>query len=200
MNTTPSQPRKRAVGRPKRLDLGSLLDAVLHFGLDTFTMAQIANHLGVSEGTLYNYVRSREELRGRTAARLLDSIDTVVDSSDDWINYLVEVNRQLRNLAVENVGLSSYYLHGPYRPQTIDLFDRIVSGVVQRLPHSNIDLAFVLASHASTTTLSFFSGIDVDERIFRRVLRSTLPALNEALDGAAPAGVSWAHVVQVARQ
>lgn len=182
------------MGRPRRLDIDALLAAVLHLGLDTFTMAQVSDHLQVSEGTIYNYVRSREELRGRAATQVMEGIDTVQKGMDYWVDYLVAVNDQLRKAARVHPGVGAYYLHGPYRPQTLVYFNQVISGIVSRMPGADADLGFVLASHASNTTLSFLSH--TDEHVFRRVLTATLPALHQALRGSAPTGVSWSSVVE----
>ncbi|MCQ4125230.1 hypothetical protein NOU13_12045 [Rhodococcus erythropolis] len=157
-------------------------------------MSQVSNYLQVSEGTIYNYVRSREELRGRAATQAMESIDTAQTGLDDWVDYLVAVNGQLREIARAHPGVGAYYLHGPYRPQTLVYFNQVISGLVSRMPGADADLGFVLASHASSTTLSFLSH--ADEHVFRRVLTATLPALCHALRGSAPAGVSWGNVVE----
>ncbi|MFI8664692.1 TetR/AcrR family transcriptional regulator [Rhodococcus qingshengii] len=182
------------MGRPRRLDIDTLLATALHLGLETFTMSQVSDHLQVSEGTIYNYVRSREELRGRAAAQAMESIDTAQTALDDWVDYLIAVNGQLREIAQAHPGVSVYYLHGPYRPQTLVYFNQVISGLVSRMPGADADLGFVLASHASNTTLSFLSL--ADEHVFRRVLTATLPALHHALHGSAPTGVSWDSVVE----
>lgn len=182
------------MGRPRRLDIDTLLATALHLGLDTFTMAQVSDYLQVSEGTIYNYVRSREELRGRAAAQAMESIDTAQKGIDDWVDYLVAVNGQLRKVAQVHPGAGAYYLHGPYRPQTLVYFNQVISGLVSRMPGVDADLGFVLASHASSTTLSFLAH--ADEHVFRRVLTATLPALHQALRGSAPTGVSWGNVVE----
>jgi AcrR family transcriptional regulator len=182
----------RAVGRPKRLDPDDVLDAVVALGLDRFTMSRVAADLGVGEGTVYNYFRSREELWGRAAARILDQIDTDAEGTPDWVDYLVAVNDHLRQLCIRHPGLAAYYLHGPYQPRTVEYFDSVIGGVIERMTGTDADLAFVFASHASTTTLSFLA--EASDDVFARVLRATLTALEQALDGAAPDGISWSAV------
>lgn len=193
--------RTRSVGRPARLTVPQILDAVEELGIDGFTVKAVADRLGVRDSTIYNYIDSREALRADTAARALSRVELHFDHLGDWVDYLIEVNRGLRTAAARLPGLADYYLHGPYAVQSIDVFDAQVSEVQNRLPEADQSYAFVLASHASTTTLSFFSSPETGEETFALVLRETLPALHRALDGQAPGGIDWPRLrAQLVRQ
>lgn len=61
MNGGTSLPRK-PVGRPARIDSQAIFDAALELGLDQLTMRAVADQLGVSISTLYQYVKNRSEL------------------------------------------------------------------------------------------------------------------------------------------
>lgn len=200
--------RTRSVGRPARLVKDQILDAVEELGIDTFTIKAVADRLGVRDSTVYNYIQSREGLRADTAARALARVPLRFDEVPGWVDYLIEVNRHLRDAAAALPGLAEYYLHGPYAAQSIEVFDTQIAQVQDRLPGAGESYAFVLASHASTTTLSFFSAFSADsaaepadtDATHVRVLQLTLPALHRALDGRVPNGIDWPRIRATIRQ
>lgn len=181
----------RSVGRPARLSLPQILDAVEAIGVDRFTVKGVADHLRVRDSTVYNYIVSREQLRADTCARALARVPLQFDEITPWVDYLIEVNRGLREAASNLPGLADYYLHGPYAHETLSVFDTQIAEVRRRLPEADDSYAFVLASHATTTTLSFFAAPGMEENAAIRVLTETLPALHRALGGHAPAGIDW---------
>lgn len=181
----------RSVGRPARLSVPQILDAVEAIGIDRFTVKGVADHLGVRDSTVYNYIDSREQLRADASARALARVRLRFDEVASWVDYLIEVNRGLRDEASRLPGLADYYLHGPYAHESLSVFDTQIAEVRRRLPHADDSYAFVLASHATTTTLSFFIAPGMEEDAAARVLAETLPALHRALGGHAPAGVDW---------
>lgn len=181
----------RPIGRPARLTVPQILDAVEAIGIDRFTVKGVAEHLEVRDSTVYNYIASREQLRADACARALARVPLRFDEVPSWVDYLISVNLGLRKAASNLPGLADYYLHGPYTQDSLSVFDTQVAEVKRRLPEADDSYAFVLASHATTTTLSFFAAPSIEEGVAVRVLTETLPALHRALGGRAPAGISW---------
>ena len=56
------EPERKRIGRPPRIDLAAIADAVLVIGFDDVTMRRVADHLGVSVPGLYHYVKGRDDL------------------------------------------------------------------------------------------------------------------------------------------
>ena len=50
------------LGRPPRVNVQAIVQAVIEIGLDGVTLKQVADRLGVAVPTLYRHVRSRDEL------------------------------------------------------------------------------------------------------------------------------------------
>lgn len=59
----------RGVGRPRSIDLETLLDAACEMGLGSLSMKELAERLGVGVATVYRYVRDRTELVRLASAR-----------------------------------------------------------------------------------------------------------------------------------
>lgn len=186
-----NQKHPKPAGRPARLTVPQILDAVETVGIDRFTVKAVADHLEVRDSTIYNYIESREQLRADTCARILARVPLRFDAAIFWVDYLIEVNRGLRDVAARTPGLADYYLHGPYALDSLTVFDTQIAEVMRRLPNVDETYAFVLASHATTTTMSFFVAPGTQEDTAATVLAQTLPALHRALNGSAPAGVDW---------
>ena len=82
-------PLKRPLGRPRRLTLDAIVDAACELGVDQIEMAHVAKRLNTGVGTLYSYVRSREQLLNLVAARLAERY-CVEDRGQDWRDLLRE--------------------------------------------------------------------------------------------------------------
>ncbi|GAC66907.1 TetR/AcrR family transcriptional regulator [Gordonia soli] len=189
-------PDERRRGRPRSVTADAILDAVESAGLDGFTVSGIASALGVRDGTIYNYFSSRQAIAMSAGTRALARLDLRSEHGDDWVDYLIGVNLELRRATAQMSGLSGYYLHGPYLPETLQVFDLQIDQVAGHLgldvtdPAAR-DYAFILASFASTTTLNLLGAPTVPDDQVRAILRSILPALHSTLAGTPPTGVSW---------
>lgn len=181
----------RPLGRPPRLRWSEILDAVDQLGYDAFTVTAVAERLGVRDSTLYNYIDGRDQLRAAACHRALGEVRLRHDAATGWVDYLVRVDLSLREVAARRPGLADYYRYGPYLDGGLAVFETQIAELRRRLPGADDDYAFLLASHASSTTLSFLASPAVGDDVIRRVLTHTLPALHEALGGHAPTGVSW---------
>lgn len=191
MTEVPRTPKR---GRPPAFDGDQLLDAADSVGYANLTVTKVAQHLGVRDSTIYNHIESREQLRALAADRALQILDPAGIEGSSWLDYLCDFGLQLRDVCFSQPGLADYYLHGPYLERTLTLFDAQIAALRKRMPAIDDSYAFVLASHASSTTLVFLGSPMVDEETVRRVLRHTVPALHTALSGEAPAGINWDEI------
>jgi AcrR family transcriptional regulator len=66
----PESPPRR--GRPQRIDLDAITEAVLELGTENATMRRVATRLGVSLPGLYHHVKNQDELMRLTHARTGD--------------------------------------------------------------------------------------------------------------------------------
>jgi AcrR family transcriptional regulator len=62
--------RRKAVGRPRRLTLESIVDAACDIGIAQLEMSLLAERLNTGVATLYGYVRGREHLLELVTQRL----------------------------------------------------------------------------------------------------------------------------------
>ena len=70
-----------------------LLDEV---GLDAFTTRALTDRLGVQRGALYWHVKSKHELLGAVAAKIVAPAFTADDDSKDWANAFADFAQRLR--------------------------------------------------------------------------------------------------------
>ena len=64
-----SKANRKSAGRPRSLDLETLLDAAAQLDLSTVSMTGLAERLGVGVATIYRYVKDRESLVRLASAR-----------------------------------------------------------------------------------------------------------------------------------
>jgi AcrR family transcriptional regulator len=74
---------KRTVGRPRVLTLAAIVDAASAMASDAFSMTAVAQKLGVSVGTLYTYVESRDDLERLVSIRRMRR-SRLIDSGQSW--------------------------------------------------------------------------------------------------------------------
>ena len=91
--TSPGAPRR---GRPPRVTRDAILDAV-DTGGDSFTMAGLAQQLGVSEPAIYYHFPSKEALLVELGARVLSELD-LPDATWDWEPWLEQFAHALLQL------------------------------------------------------------------------------------------------------
>jgi AcrR family transcriptional regulator len=149
---------RRKVGRPAKLTVDAILDAGERLGLTTFTVAQLAADLGVSEGALYRHVRSTGEIVHRACSRILGRVDTRLDELDDWTDYVEQVCRQVRELAVRFPGFGPWVVAGDYDEDALAVFDRILDGIIRREPTFTPDTAYLVGSQAVACTVGLVAS------------------------------------------
>ena len=146
------------IGRPAKLTVDAILDAGERLGLTTFTVAQLAAVLGVSEGALYRHVRSTGEIVDRACSRILARVDTALDGCATWTDYLEEICRQVRGLALRYPGFGPWVVAGEYDDDALVVFDRILDGIIRREPAFTSDTAYLVGSQAVACTVGLVTS------------------------------------------
>ncbi|OHT21306.1 MULTISPECIES: TetR family transcriptional regulator [Edaphosphingomonas] len=87
-----------SVGRPRSVSREQVIAAAVEIGLHHFSMARVAEHLGVSISTLYQYVDNRDELLRLAIDHQLSVVDLPGDREQHWADYLIEYATSLRDV------------------------------------------------------------------------------------------------------
>jgi len=159
--------------------MASLLDAAVAVGLDTFTLADVAVHVGVGESTIYNYVPGRDVLYAKAAAAVFDRLDIDADA-DTWTDYIDVVAQRAVDLAARHPGLREYVFSGPYEPTTVATFEALIARVRRWLPDLTEHAAFVVTSRPILLGLTYL-GDPVLEPVTPWLRRALLHGLATAL-------------------
>ncbi|MDT7773949.1 MAG: hypothetical protein QOC67_2873 [Pseudonocardiales bacterium] len=101
-------PRQRASA--DRVTVGDLVDAVAQLidsgGVEAVTMRGLARQCGVGVTTLYGYVRTKDELLGLYADRLLGEIDVPDAAHLRWDEQIAAIFRAVYRVLVEHPELA----------------------------------------------------------------------------------------------
>jgi AcrR family transcriptional regulator len=163
----------------------------VELGLESFTLAEVAAHVGVAESTVYNYVTGRDALWAEAAATVFARRAVEADA-EAWTDYVDLMAERAATLARAHPGLRDYVLYGPYHPSSLPVFQAMIDAVRARLPGISEDLGFVLASRPFVLSLGY-----VDDPLFDPMgpwlRRALLTGLDQALaDGQPPElGEPW---------
>jgi AcrR family transcriptional regulator len=124
---------KRPVGRPARIDLKAIVDVALQIGLDRVTMKAVAERLDVGIATLYQHVRSRDDLIRMGALRLSLTRRTPEDSNQHWAELATQYARSLYEMLVAEPQLIAELMKGGYGPDTeIDFLEQFLAAMQSR--------------------------------------------------------------------
>jgi AcrR family transcriptional regulator len=85
------------IGRPPVASLDGIVDAALAVGLPGLTMDAVADHLGIGQATLYNYVASKRSLIGAVVARLMSDLAVSEDPQPDLRALLFDFGMRLHD-------------------------------------------------------------------------------------------------------
>lgn len=83
-------------GRPRKVDQDKIVAAALELGLDSFTMATVADRLGVSPATLYTHVRGRDEVLALVGDALRSRLRTFTSEATTWWGWLTDFAHLVR--------------------------------------------------------------------------------------------------------
>lgn len=103
-------------GRPRRLELDQVIEAAFAIGLQQFTMAAVAERLGVGKAVLYGYVGSREELVQLATASASRRNRFPRDVGQSWTRWILEYSRALFELMTMEGQLLETWLSGGQSP------------------------------------------------------------------------------------
>ena len=192
--------KRRQVGRPARTSLTALQDAALRLGLDHFTLAAVAKEAGIAEATVYNYVRSRDELYRGACDQLFAGVDLAPDPATDtgtWMDYMDAVSARVVPLAAAHPGFTRYLFYGPFGPETRRIYVEMVTEVIRRRPVLDANAAYFVASRTfmSSLTTASFPGMRDAGTWLRRSLMLGMEQQIEAGDLPHMAG-DWREVLE----
>jgi AcrR family transcriptional regulator len=99
-------------GRPTKITREQLAEATTRVGLADFRLAEVADYLGVTVQTLYNYVEDRDELR-HMAAELLEQRMQAPDDSLEWPDLWRLWAHEVRVIYARHPGLAGILMAKP---------------------------------------------------------------------------------------
>jgi AcrR family transcriptional regulator len=106
------EPERKRIGRPPRIDLAAIADAVLEIGFEDATMRRVADHLGVSVPGLYHYVKGRDDLLRVAAERALSRVELPEDRGQHWAEWLRSWARYIRTALATRSELVEHFVTG----------------------------------------------------------------------------------------
>ncbi len=141
------------------------LDHFLRFGFSKVTMNEIAEELGMSKKTLYQYFPSKEDLLAAVVTRLhedtANEIETIVRRRD--IDFLQKLRGALNALAAFHTKMTPYFRtdmekHAPHVCKATDEFGRdrirvtmadlVAEGIRERVFRDDIDQELIVLIYA----------------------------------------------------
>jgi len=192
----------RAASRPGRrpsITRRQIVDAAVAVGLDRFGVADVAAELGVSQGSLYRYVPSRERLYSLACDAVWSTVDVAAAPGEPWSGYLRLVADRASALARRHRGLAPYVLAGPYEPGTVAVFDAMIAEVASRSPVLTPDHAYVMVArtlHAALVyDLAHPDVVAANATTAAWHVRALIDGMSAAVErGELPPDVEWATV------
>ena len=115
----------RKQGRPARISRQDVAEAALAIGLDTVTLATVAERLGVDHSSLYRHILNRDDM---VVAAVDHAVGSVVWAmpKEDWRTYLADVAREAWDLYMRHPGLAEAIRRHSTTPMAIIVaFSRI---------------------------------------------------------------------------
>ena len=128
---THAVPEARRRGRPPRINRERIVEAAFELGIENFTMAAVAERLGVSHQSLYGWVRDRDELIDLMSDQLVAGIEVPLhDDPTSWRESLRSLASGIREISLRYPGYSGAALTR-YRvgPCHLRLNDRCVGAL-----------------------------------------------------------------------
>ena len=107
------KPVKGRRGRPRTLDLDRLVDAAIEMGLSNLDMDALASRLGVGAGTIYGYVRSRDELVSLAAGRIFGK-RLLLDTGQSWQEAIRQMAASGFEVFISDRAMLGEFIKGTY--------------------------------------------------------------------------------------
>lgn len=146
----------KRIGRPRRLTTPEVVDQAIsladELGLGGLSMPALAKHLGVGTMTLYGYVKSKEDLLDKVAARLFEDLE--FSSHERWQDAMFSFFSGFREAAVAHPTLARLLADGRITiPAVFDILETLFGEMTDDgVP---IDDAIRLFYSALTYTIGF---------------------------------------------
>jgi AcrR family transcriptional regulator len=122
----------RPVGRPRSLTLNDILDTVIELGLTRLNIQEVAAKLGVGTATIYNYVKSRDELL-RLAAVAQASRPHLDDLGEHWSDLVRSFADGLFEMCSAEPQLIIQGMHGAMGPEIqLDALESFLAAMARR--------------------------------------------------------------------
>jgi AcrR family transcriptional regulator len=126
----------RRVGRPPRLSRAQLVDVVIHLvdeeGLEAVSMRRLAAVLDVKSPSIYNYVRTKEELLDLAADSIVASVDASSFDSEHWLVALERWAHTYYEAIIEHPNMVPWLARGVQRgEQSMRNVDKVLGGLTR---------------------------------------------------------------------
>jgi AcrR family transcriptional regulator len=138
-----------------------VIEAAMRLGSRELTMTRVSKELGVSPGTLYQYVKDRDHLVELVAARRLGEMPIPTDVGQHWSDFLREyVHLLTRTLATHTSDLQQVLAVGSTLEPELRLADRFYASMVAR--GFSIEEAVEIMTQVSVIAIGTAMGIGRD--------------------------------------
>ncbi|MGW0516740.1 MULTISPECIES: TetR/AcrR family transcriptional regulator [unclassified Crossiella] len=146
------------------------LEIIDQHGLEALTMRRLAHHIGVQAASLYNHVRTKEQLLHDVANELATEVDTSAFGRCDWREALTIYLRSYRSVLARHPNIVPLLSAGPGRRESgLKLADAVHGGLVS----AGWPPKYATMIGAATKYLvfgaamgSFSQGFDDDEQLY----------------------------------
>jgi AcrR family transcriptional regulator len=123
----------RPAGRPRLLTIERIVREADRLGPDGFTMTAVAEGLGVSVGTLYQYVSDRDELIRLVLAERMKNLPIPQDSGQHWTTYLRDyVDGLVAALSSDTYNVVHFYSMGSMLQLELRVSEAFYAAMVAR--------------------------------------------------------------------
>ncbi|HEY3736731.1 MAG TPA: TetR/AcrR family transcriptional regulator [Jatrophihabitans sp.] len=176
--------QRRPVGRPRRLVLGQIVAAADRLGPDNFTMTGVAEELGVSVGTLYQYVADRDELLNLVVAHRLAGLPIPPDDGQPWSEYLRDYVDGLTATLIQDMPTT---IHVFTVESMLELELRLAEPFYAALVTRGFDLQEAVSIFTQATVIAIGTAMGVEHDRLSAGEAGSLPAaIDQVLDALPP--------------
>jgi AcrR family transcriptional regulator len=180
---------RRGVGRPRRVTREQVIEAAVRLGPQRLTMTRVSQELGVSPGTLYQYVKDREHLVELVTARRLGELTIPTDVGQDWADFLREyVHLLTQKLSSHTSDLLRVLAVGSTLEPELRLADRFYASMSER--GFSVDESVEIMTQVSVIAIGAAMAICRD-RLAAEPKGSMTAALQEVFATVPPDDLAW---------
>jgi AcrR family transcriptional regulator len=176
----PSGLSRRRVGRPRVLTRAQVIETAARMPPGEVTMTRLAETLGVSIGTLYQYVADRDELIRLLTEKRMGDLPLPADTGQHWSDYLREYVRRLSSALAADGELLINGLSEPTMEPELRFTEAFYTVLVSR--GFDLDEAVQVQAQVSIIAVGAALG-DLRQRVAVRESGSVGAALGQVLAG-----------------